>query len=337
MTAPTKKGTVWFDDIRLYPRRCVASRLPAGFGDVGGLAGIGEKDCRANFIDVNMMKTEWLKTDYNGVGRNGVLKGGASWVDDTTGASPRGRCIQLDGIDDWVDLKDDDFSNFRNKTIAFWVKVVGEYPTINRYMFYFSDTREDTPTNPNPCRIYFMTFTPASHYVRVRYMAGYSTSYNAGLDAWTHLAFVVEDTPDGKSQGTFYGDGAPIGVPLAGLRHSGVATGVNIGSTDDGSGSFMNAVFDDFRVYDYNLTGAEVQYLAGQGGTAPDNNRMLLYYDFNEVEPNTVAHNSSSYGCYHPLLSDAELYKGEEPNYKAVDFRDFALVADSWLKEQLWP
>jgi hypothetical protein len=330
---PTKDGAVWFDDIRLYPRRCVASRLPAGFGDIGGISGVGEKDCHVNFIDVNMMKTEWLKADYNGVGRNGVLKGGASWVDDTTGDSPRGRCIQVDGNDGWVDLDDDDFGNFRNKTIAFWVKI-REYPTVNRYMFYFNDTKEDAPTNPNPYRIYFMTFTPANYYVRARFMANYSANCTAGLDAWTHLAFVLEDTPDGQCQGTFYGDGIPIGTPLAGPRHSGIATGVNLGSENDGRANNVNAIFDDFRVYDYNLTGGEVATLAGGG--EPGGN-MLLHYDFNEVDPNTVAHNLSNYVYYHPLLSDAELYKGEDPGDRAVDFRDFALVADSWLKEQLWP
>jgi hypothetical protein len=96
----------------------------------------------------------------------------------------------------------------------------------------------------------------------------------------------------------------------------------------------VNAIFDDFRVYDYNLTGGEVATLAGGG--EPGGN-MLLHYDFNEVDPNTVAHNLSNYVYYHPLLSDAELYKGEDPGDRAVDFRDFALVADSWLKEQLWP
>ena len=103
----------------------------------------------------------------------------------------------------------------------------------------------------------------------------------------------------------------------------------------------MNARIDDFRVYDYNLPWEEIDYLSGGiGGSGnpqpPDNNLMLLHYDFNELSGYTAA-NSSSYQFYHPLLSNAELYDGEAEGSRVVNFRDFAILADNWLKEQLWP
>jgi hypothetical protein len=323
---PASSGTVYFDDIRLYPKRCVASLLPEGFGDIDG-------DCVVNFYDVNTMVGDWLDADANRKGSDGVLKGGALWVND----GERGRCIQLDGADDWVDLDDGDFSNFHNKTIAFWVKVK-EYPTPYRYMFYFTDTKEGVP-NPNPYRIYFMTYTGGtSYFVRVRFGDPYSANCTAGLDAWTHLAFVLKDTANNKCEGTFYGDGTTIDTMTGRPRHEGAAVGVNLGSENDGGGNDANAVFDDFRVYDYALSGAEIWNLAhnGTGGTPPDNTKMLLYYNFNEVSGLT-AHNSSTYKYYHPLLSDAELYKGEAQGSRVINFRDFAILADSWLEEQLWP
>jgi hypothetical protein len=332
---PTKNGTVYFDDIRLYPRRCVASLAPVG--DITGPAVSGEQDCRVNFYDVNIMTRDWLDTDYNGVGRDGVLKGGASWVTD----DDRDKCIQLDGVDDWVDLDDDDFSNFHNKTIAFWVKV-REYSAVNRYMFYFTDTKEDVP-NPNPYRIYFMTFTPADWFVRVRFQNTYSGNFIAGLDNWSFLAFVLKDTAGGKCDGTFYGynaGGFKTVTTMAGrTRHSGTATGVNLGSENDGRANDVNAVFDDFRVYDYALSVEEIAYLAqapGETKTPPDDSKLLLHYDFNETS-GLVAENSSDYVYYHPLLSPAELYTGEAKNDRSVDLRDFALLADNWLKEILWP
>jgi hypothetical protein len=318
---PTNGGTVYFDDIRLYHAICVASLAPEG--DTDG-------DCDVDFDDVSTMATDWLDTDYNGVGRDGVLKGGASWVND----GERGRCIQLDGTNGWVDLNDSGFSNFRNKTIAFWVKV-RDYPTSYPYMFYFSNGDVD-----NPYRIYFQTYTPATWKVRVRFGGnglpndGYSSVFTAGLNVWSHLAFVLEDTADGKCTGKFYGDGDYYGPDLVGRpRHSGGAVGVNLGSANDGSSGFVNAVFDDFRVYDKALTYDDVQELFNGG--EPDAN-MLLHYTFNETTGLT-APNSSTYKFYHPLLSDAELYKGEAKGSRVVNSKDFAILADSWLKEQLWP
>jgi hypothetical protein len=313
---PASDGTVYFDDIRLYPKRCIASFAPDG--DVDG-------DCNVGFVDVNIMAGDWLDTDVIRKGSDGVLKGGASWVTDGTR-----HCVQLDGTNGWVDLDDSDFSNFRNKTIAFWVKVrayLNSYP----YMFYFNNGDED-----NPYRIYFRTYTPASYYVRVFFVDDYSDNFTAGQNVWRHLALVIKDTADGRCTGEFYGNGGLVALtPMPGRpRHSGGATGVNLGSAKDGSSGFVNAVFDDFRVYDKALTGTEVQNL--YNGTAPDAN-MLLHYDFNEVGPNTVAHNSSTYEFYHPLLSDAELYEGEVEGYRVVNLKDFAILADSWLEEQLWP
>jgi hypothetical protein len=319
----TNGGTVYFDDIRLYPTRCVASLAPDG--DIDG-------DCDVDFADVNIMAADWLDTDAIRKGSDGVLKGGASWVND----GDRGRCIQLDGTNDWVDLDDSDFSNFRNKTIAFWVKVIVPYSPSYPYMFYFNNGDVD-----NPYRIYFMTYTPTTYKVRTRFGGnglpkdGYSESFTAG-NIWRHLALVLKDTDDGMCTGEFYGDGGLVALAtMPGRpRHSGGAVGVNLGSANDGSSGFVNALFDDFRVYDRALSEDEIGVLAG-GGEGPTD-KMLLRYTFDETSGDTV-HNSSTYEFYHPLLSDAELYKGEVEGSRAVDFKDFAILADSWLEEQLWP
>jgi len=329
---PTSDGTVYFDDIRLYPTRCVASLLPAGFGDIDG-------DCDVDFADVNTMVADWLDEDYNGVGGDGKLMNfpdnNSQWV-----AGKSGNGLNFDGVDDWVDLDDGDFSNFHNKTIAFWVKVKNYPITPYRYMFYFSDGDQD-----NPYRIYFMTYTPGTYAVRVRFVDTYSTDFTAGEGVWSFLAFVLKDAASNKCDGTFYGYNSATAqfytsTAIAGKpRHSGAAIGVNLGSENDGGGNDVNAVFDDFRVYDYALSAAEIWYLAHSGtggGTPPDNTKMLLYYNFNEVSGLT-AHNSSTYEYYHPLLSDAELYKGEATGSRVVNLKDFAILADSWLKEQLWP
>jgi hypothetical protein len=315
-SSPTSNGTVYFDDIRLYPRRCVASFGP--LGDVDG-------DCNVGFADVNIMSRDWLDTDAIRKGSDGVLKGGASWV--TDGAR---KCVKLNGTNAWVDLDDSDFSNFRNKTIALWVKIMA-YPTSYPYIFYFNN--DDAV---NPYRIYIQTYTPASYLVRARFCDDYSEYFIAGLETWRHLALVIKDTTDGKCTGEFYGDGTMVAsTAMPGRpRHSGSARGVNLGSANDGASGDVNAVYDDFRVYDKALTSDEVQAL--KNGVEPVGANMLLHYDFNEVS-GLIAHNSSTYVFYHPLLSDAELYESEAQGYRVVNLKDFAILADSWLEEQLWP
>jgi lysophospholipase L1-like esterase len=316
--SPGSSGTVYFDNIQLYPTRCVASHAPVG--DVDG-------DCSVNLVDVNLMGVDWLEMDYTGIGYDGMLRNFTSpgcWV-----AGKYNNGLQLDGVNDWVDLDDSDFSNFHNKTIAFWVKIQ-EYPTVYRYMFYFSNDAAE-----NPYRIYFMT--RAAGAVRVRFLDDYTADFTAGIGVWRHLAFVLEDTADGRCTGKFYGDGSQVGGSGGSMpgrpKHSGTAVGVNIGSFNNGKGDFVKAVIDDFRVYDRALTDTEISTLYSGG---EPNANLLLHYDCNELSGD-IAHNSSAYAFYHPLLSPAELYNGEAVGSRGVNFMDYAVLADSWLKEQSWP
>jgi len=328
-------GTVYFDDIRLYPTRCVPVYGP--YADIGGpLSGSYDYDCRVDNVDVNIMAGEWLEADYNGIGRAADVNG--SWVDEGVPYSPtkRGKVVELDGVDNWVDLDDTGFSDFHDKTIAFWVRIK-EFPSVYPYLFYFSDDAEGSDPELDPYRIQFMTYAQDgdTYPVRVRFLDDYTTAYNAGLNAWTHLAFVIADTPDGMCTGTFYADGLPRGTPMTGRpRHSGGAYGVNIGSEDDGQTKFVNARFDDFRVYDRALTEDDI-YEWIKEYKEPGGN-LLYHYDFNETTGLTAA-NSSNYPFYHPLLSVAELYDSEDEGFRKINLRDFSVLANDWLKEQLWP
>ncbi len=327
----TRSGKVWFDDIRLYTTRCVAAFAPEG--DFDG-------DCIVNFVDFNTMATDWLDTDVNRKGANATLKGDANFVDD----DDRGWCVRLNGDDgdnDWIDLDSSDFFNFRNKTIVFWVKI-RNYQETSRYIFYFSDG-----ATTDPYRIYFLTH--ANLNLRVRFVGDYSKDFIAGKNNWCLLAFSIKDTDDGLCQGTFYAyNGNPldsvrdvndfVGYP----RNSGSSEGVNLGSSDDGATGAINAVFDDFRVYDYALSWEEIEFIAGNSNGSgnpavpPDDNLMLLHYTFDEGAGTTAA-NSSAYKYYHPVISDAELYDEEPQGQRAVNFRDFAILASNWRQNKQFP
>jgi hypothetical protein len=318
-TTPGGSGTVYFDDIRLYKPRCIPSlRKPAGDLD---------NDCDVDYDDLNVMAGDWLESDYSAVGGDGVLKNfpddNSQWVSDPY----RGRCLEFDGINDWVDLDDGEFSNFHNKTISLWVNIkafADPYP----YVFCFQNAGDA------PYRVYIRT--RGQNAVRVHFIEEYLPDFAIETNAWHHLTFVMRDTADGKCTGEFYGDGKLIGQLPGQPRHTGGAKGVNLGSFNDGGSGFLNAVFDEFRVYDYALSVNEIKYLAGfSSGVVPTGN-MLLHYRFDEVSGLT-AKNSTTYVFNRPLLSVAELYKGEPQNSRAVNFKDFAILAEIWLQQQLWP
>jgi len=66
-------------------------------------------------------------------------------------------------------------------------------------------------------------------------------------------------------------------------------------------------MMDEFRIYDYELSEAEVLSLAGVSG------------------------------LYFPLTSEANLYDEEPQNSKSINFNDLAVLAEDWLETRLWP
>lgn len=312
-------GTILIDDIRLYRSRCIPSiRKPAGDLD---------NDCDVDYDDLSIMVNDWLETDYDAVGNDGILQNfptdNSQWVNDPI----RGRCLQFDGVDDWVDIDDSQMSNFHDKTISLWLNIrqfAEPYP----YVFSFQNDGD------TPYRIYIRT--RGENAVRARFVEDYLPEFLTGTNVWHHLAFVIRDTIDGMCTGEFYGDGDLLGQLPRQPRHSGGAKGVNLGSFNDGSSGFLNAIYDEFRIYNSALSANEIKYLAGSAGGVEPTDDILLYYKFDEVSGFT-AKNSSTYVFNRPLLSAAELYKNEAQGSRVVNFRDFAVLAEMWLEKQLWP
>jgi hypothetical protein len=151
------------------------------------------------------------------------------------------------------------------------------------------------------------------------------TSAGAGGDTelwpatdWNHFAFVKD--ADAKYLGVY------INGTLMGENDEATARNifanlepwpndqVRIGSSAERPDSFddtYEGLVDDFRIYDYGLSMAQVAYIVqGDAATTP---------------------------LYIPLESDADVYDEEPANSKAVNFRDFALVVMDWLDELILP
>jgi hypothetical protein len=121
------------------------------------------------------------------------------------------------------------------------------------------------------------------------------------LDKWVHFALVDEG-----SQTTVYADGAIVAQGARNLATAGTIPfriGLyNVADNFDGR-------IDDVRIYNYGLSQAEVAYIATDGA-----------------------------GSLHlPIQSDADVYQGEAPGNQWINFKDYALIADKYLEEVLWP
>jgi len=104
-------GDMYFDDVRLYPSRCLAQYAPQG--DVDG-------DCDVDREDLDMLTDFWLESepdparcrvhwafeegggtvavDDSGNNNDGVISGNPQWVDGVIGSA-----LAFDGVDDAVD------------------------------------------------------------------------------------------------------------------------------------------------------------------------------------------------------------------------------------------
>jgi len=89
-------------------------------------------------------------------------------------------------------------------------------------------------------------------------------------------------------------------------------TAVIVGRGGKDTAGSWDGLVDDFRVYEVALTAQEVQTVMNGGDLSVED-------------------------TYVPLTSPANIYDEEPINFKKVNFKDFALLADEWLQELLWP
>ncbi|MDH4241572.1 MAG: LamG domain-containing protein, partial [Phycisphaerae bacterium] len=121
------------------------------------------------------------------------------------------------------------------------------------------------------------------------------------LDKWVHFALVDEG-----SQTTVYADGV---IVAQGARNLATAGTVPFRIGQYNVANYFNGRSDYVRIYNYGLSQAEVAYIVTDGA-----------------------------GTLHlPIVSVADVYQGETPGNQWINFKDYALIADKYLEEILWP
>ena len=298
-------GTLFIDDVRVYPSRCVPSMgKPAA--DLSG-------NCIVDLADVDILANLWLDSGFqitpvnpgttnlvahytfdgnlnDSAGSNHGTATGLS----TYGAGKFGQAISLDGVDDYIDCGSGASLNLTNAvTISAWIrlstsgndqKIAGNQDnTTGGYKFgVFTDDRVE-----------FEIRTSANAGTLNRNVAG-GTVLTPGV--WYHVVGVY-------SQGNY------IRTYVNGILDRELATTAVLGSSTGTlkigcepfttSGSLFSGLIDEVQVYKTVLSAGQVAWVAGYTS---------------------------------PLSIPADLRQDN-----VINFKDFAVLADSWLEEVLWP
>ncbi len=308
-------GAVYFDDIRLCTSRCFQENRPEP--DFNG-------DCAVGFEDLEEVAYSWLDMGYNvypvaapnaplawykfdgdandssGNGYHGEQAGSVTYV-----SGVYGQAISFDGKDTSVNVTGTAalFGRISTAiTIAFW-----QYGDDSPHHTDTLCCSDYTYGVKNPAiAIHLGCWRQPGQY---RWDCGYPWSFDNRLGGdhrykgewagrWNHWAF-TKDTDTGIMQ--IYLNGA-----LYDSREGTNSSISGITSFEIGSGWYggYDGLIDDFRIYDYVLSQPEIAHVATNGTGIFDQS----------------------------LMSPADLYTDD-----LINFKDFAILADSWLDEQLWP
>ncbi len=317
---PYGRGKVYLDDIALYPARCLEDSRPAA--DVTA-------DCVVDYRDLDRMALDWLddraRVHLVAAPNEPILwypfDGSADDIAGSAHGQAQGRFNYAPGVygqaihfanqGDTVSVPEAPavFGRAREAiTIAFWQKADD------------SSHRNDTvccsnyvygQSNPalaihlgcwkDPGRYRWDCGSPWSFENRV---AGVHRDKSEWAGRWNHWAFTkdIRVGPTGRKgrmqiylNGVLYDSRDGTDTPIT-----------NITSFEIGSGWYghYDGLIDDFQIYDYALSPAEIAYVATGG--------LGIFH--------------------HRAASKADLDGNDE-----VDLRDFSILASEWLEDQSWP
>lgn len=312
-------GTVYFDNIRLYPPMCISTNPNLSAADFN-------KDCIVDTDDFYVMASDWMQHDTTIAGINpvnepvgwwkldessgttahdssaienhGALAGNATWVNDPD----RGWCLSTDGLGDWVTVPDDPNQSqtmISEGTVSAWVKLNGSYrQAIVSKMQSLSTGNWCLITGSDSAPSFVIHRDGASWMSRNHV----DKSGAAVTDEWVNYIGVFDN-----SNLYLYENGILIGKTPKVITPTATTQPLYIGRWQPSFDWALNGLISDVRIYDYALSQSEILGLVGTGD------------------------------LYTPVLSEANLYDEEPENSKSVNLRDFAVLASDWMNEVLWP
>jgi len=310
-STPGGSGTVHFDDIRLYRPKCVPERLKpdCDFSD----------NCVVDITDVGIMASQWLRTDaclpVSAPGPDPVgwwkLDGNAN---DSSTYAKHGTA---EGSFEWVtgqigtgaiEFVDEggrvlvpDAAAHRpahNITATAWVN----YSEPTSYAARIVTKGVDADDHENFALQLggnnFSWFVRDSNTT----LFAVDASQTIGRDEWVHFA----GTCDGSSVKCYVNGQLDGSITVGSITLLQDSNSLSIGDAVDVERAFFGKV-DDVRLYNVALSDENIAYIATQGTG------------------------------YVPLPTEVNVYDSEPAGSKAVNFKDYAIVMQTWLEEKLWP
>jgi hypothetical protein len=322
---PGGGGILYFDNIRLYPSKCIPSRRTTDFAEIDL-----SNSCVIDFGDIRVIAGDWLDidefvtavapnspaaryefsqnlNDSSGNNHHGTVVDGTA-VYDSEGQS--GYCIDFDETYG-VEIPGAVFADVNEQvTITVWVNGYADQNDATNVILEAGEGNSP----------YVADWTDIIR-IETEWQDG-DLTFEAGTDGetwgsapeeawageWNHYAFVADVNKDYMR---IYHNGRRVaggdmGDNMAGINHAFI--GIAPETDEEGWHDQYIGKLDDFRVYDYALSRNEIAYVITGGST-----------------------------LYVPLLSEANLYDAEPAGSKTVNMKDLALVAESWLLKEFWP
>jgi hypothetical protein len=362
--------TVWFDDIGLYPPRCVPRE---------GLATDITDDCITDYQDISILSRDWLDSDalvspsapdpcalawyqfeegegptVENLGSLGSAADGTlgthpepdlndpTWVTNDPCAAHE-RCMEFDGINDYVGISD--FNSIieggittNTATITAWIKRDGSQSWWTGLVFCTRDYNEDWADSVS---IFGLSLGDEADWVEPP-----TSSLN-------HVAYHWDSRPDGEEVGWMFRSGllVPDGVwtfcavvvePTQGTVY--MSDGTTLYSAVNYDTHLKTTLSEPFEI------GRDSR---GQWGFYPEETDLRAFkgriddvriYDYSLSRGQISWLAGVTTPVYFPLPSPANLspkvgpYGWDPNNLDIVDFKDYAVIANDWLEGPiLWP
>jgi len=351
-------SNVYFDELEIRPRRCAAAASHP-YGDING-------DCMVDYNDMAEMSADWLVVDYNTIGFHGELIGFTEdvndpnydmcWVDGRKGY-PDDHALEfgyghLREDEDKDTPTSDDFVKVPplnwysdEMTITVWVKRHG-HQRDDAAIFYCDGSHEvrweegDTVAGLNIGIPVGKQGDESLGYMWPD-VTGKIWQWNPDISIlpdyeWAFCALVVKSN-EGRIYIQLPGKDLELDWTTA-YTHlvAKFAIPSTIGMHKE---RFFDGVIDDLRIFKDPLPIEQIRWLASDGAEGDEPNTPYIWYKFDEVTGLTTEDSGMSELMYHPNPSKANIYQTQdEPIYRRyVNFTDYSVLADNWLKDLEFP
>ena len=327
-------GTLYFDDIRLYTPRCVLTRRSADFAKLDYAPEADGGDCVVDGRELEIMTRDWLLTDsiipaeamppaahllVNYRFEMNTLDSSTNALHGTPGGAPTYE-LRAAG-DNAIVLSGSDYVNCGNPpqldfgtgdwSVCAWIKTTetadahtvfakgGDQGGGIRYTVAIGEN------GPAGC----VTLSTDDDVTKLQAISTRLVNDNewhhvVGQRAGTTLRVYVDAIPDGTNT-------CSPAYNLAGASQHNAYVGAITDHETDPTGATLQKFFvgsvADLRIYDYALTQGQIITAAG-----------LAQWHI-------------------PVPSPAELYEGEAEGSRLINFKDYAVLTDRWLEEDLYP